>query len=154
VLIAVYIGFHLSLHLAESPIPADLHSEPFQCVAILEDIPETEEDWHPGTNGQVLDVVHPSLYCIVYGRTLAVPGAIRQVAHPIDYTPWEKSSPSHLHTAPSHQEAANEVSSEFVSNSFSWLPTDFSISPDGKGARSLGYINNIHPQSNINVLRG
>ncbi|KAJ7863870.1 hypothetical protein B0H13DRAFT_2070038 [Mycena leptocephala] len=35
-------------------------------------------DWHPGSNGKVLDLVHPSLYCIVYGRTHAyLPGKPR-----------------------------------------------------------------------------
>ncbi|KAJ7689006.1 hypothetical protein B0H17DRAFT_1296645 [Mycena rosella] len=37
----------------------------------LENVPEDAKDWHPGSNGQVLDLVHPSLYCVVYGRTHA-----------------------------------------------------------------------------------
>ncbi|KAF7361405.1 hypothetical protein MSAN_01173600 [Mycena sanguinolenta] len=40
-------------------------------VKTLEDIPEEKKDWHPGTNKQVLDLVHPSLYCVVYDRTHA-----------------------------------------------------------------------------------
>ncbi|KAJ7929028.1 hypothetical protein B0H13DRAFT_1703624, partial [Mycena leptocephala] len=37
-------------------------------VSALENVPEAEKDWHPGLDGQVLDLVHSSLYCIVYGR--------------------------------------------------------------------------------------
>lgn len=32
-------------------------------------IPENAKDWHPGSDGKVLDLVHPSLYPLVYGRT-------------------------------------------------------------------------------------
>jgi len=32
-------------------------------------IPEKSKDWHPGSDGKVLDLVHPSLYPLVYGRT-------------------------------------------------------------------------------------
>ena len=34
-------------------------------VAVLENVPDNEKDWHPGSNNQVLDLVHPSLYCFV-----------------------------------------------------------------------------------------
>ncbi len=30
-------------------------------VAILESVPDEEKDWHPGSEHQVLDLVHPSL---------------------------------------------------------------------------------------------
>ena len=33
-------------------------------------MPEDQKDWHPGSNKQVLDLVHPSLYPLVYGKTL------------------------------------------------------------------------------------
>ncbi|KAJ7031089.1 hypothetical protein C8F04DRAFT_960770, partial [Mycena alexandri] len=41
-------------------------SEPLRAaVSQLENIPDELKDWYPGSNGQVLDLVHPSLYCIV-----------------------------------------------------------------------------------------
>ena len=36
----------------------------------LEDVPDELKDWHPGSNGQVLDLVHPSLYCLHIGKSL------------------------------------------------------------------------------------
>merc|ERR1719334_2071514 len=30
---------------------------------------ESEKDFHPGSKGQVLDLVHPSLYCYIDGQT-------------------------------------------------------------------------------------
>lgn len=36
-------------------------------VAPLENVPEHQKDWRPGSNGQVLDLVHPSLFPLVCG---------------------------------------------------------------------------------------
>lgn len=70
--------------------------------------------------------MHPSLYCIVYGRTLC-----RNIDGP---------------AAPLQCDISEEEDDDYtVSKHFSWLPTDFLISQDGKDAKSLGYINNIHP---------
>lgn len=38
-------------------------------VVPLEDVPIHRRDWHPGSNETVLDLVHPSLFPVVYGRT-------------------------------------------------------------------------------------
>jgi hypothetical protein len=38
-------------------------------VKVLEDIPEIYKDYHPGSDGQVLDLVHPSLFPLIYGRS-------------------------------------------------------------------------------------
>ena len=38
-------------------------------MAELEDVPDNHKDWHLGSNGKVLDLVHPSLYPLVYGHT-------------------------------------------------------------------------------------
>ncbi|KAJ7910268.1 hypothetical protein B0H13DRAFT_2012690 [Mycena leptocephala] len=91
-------------------------------VIELERVPDEMKDWHPGSNGQVLDLVHPSLYCIVYGRTSYAdltrlePPEYEALQIPDD---WVRDRP-----VP-------------VSDSFCWLPSDFSlVSP---------YINNLHP---------
>merc|ERR1719334_2316911 len=37
---------------------------------------ESEKDFHPGSKGQVLDLVHPSLYCYVDGQSQLVDGKV------------------------------------------------------------------------------
>jgi hypothetical protein len=41
-------------------------------VKVLEDVPEIYKDYHPGSDGKVLDLVHPSLFPLIYGRTRAL----------------------------------------------------------------------------------
>ena len=54
---------------SRSLIPADLTESLVRAVSLLEDVPEEEKDWHPGSKKQVLDLVHPSLYCLVIGES-------------------------------------------------------------------------------------
>jgi len=95
-------------------------------VAPLEAVPDSERDWHPGSNGFVLNLVHPALYPIVYGRTVGqLPG-----------------SDSVTMLVPPEIEGADP---EFVSRRFQFLPSDFSVDGDGKVTLVSPYINNIHP---------
>ncbi|KAG9080567.1 hypothetical protein FRC06_006409, partial [Ceratobasidium sp. 370] len=43
---------------------AQLKAKLIAGVAKPENVPDSEKDWHPRSNGQVLDLVHPSLYPI------------------------------------------------------------------------------------------
>ena len=92
----------------------------------LEVVPDSERDWHPGSDGFVLNLVHPALYPIVFGRTVGkLPG-------------------SHSATilVPPEIKGANP---KFVSKRFQFLPSDFSVDGNGNVALISPYINNIHP---------
>lgn len=54
-------------------IPSWLRDALRAAAAPLEDVPEVHRDWHPGSNDTVLDLVHPSLFPVVYGRTRILP---------------------------------------------------------------------------------
>lgn len=112
-------------------IPAELQSRLLDEVKILREVPEEEQDWHPGSNNQVLDLVHPSMYCLQYNKSL------QKIQ--------DGSPPAKL--------ARNElmggkffIDSRFASKTSSWIPTDFVISKDGKTCKALDYINNVHPE--------
>lgn len=36
---------------------------------------QLKKDWHPGSDEKVLDLVHPSLFPLVYDRTRILPGS-------------------------------------------------------------------------------
>ncbi|KAI0717938.1 hypothetical protein C8Q72DRAFT_902417 [Fomitopsis betulina] len=101
-------------------IPANLKSELLAAIAPLESVPDLEKDWHPNSDGKVLDLVHPSLYPIVYGRTVSTSGEILE------------------------SREDDKVDSQFMSEQFQWLPSDFHIAQNGTVSLASPYINNIH----------
>src|SRR5690606_14640143 len=52
---------------SDSLIEDELRDRLAAAVRPLEEVPDAELDWHPGSDGQVLDLVHPSLFCRVRG---------------------------------------------------------------------------------------
>ena len=56
---------------SDTLIPSSLREKLLAAVAPLENIPDSEKDWRPDSDGLVLDLVDPSLYPIIIGRTLA-----------------------------------------------------------------------------------
>ncbi|MFD9981460.1 DUF4246 domain-containing protein [Streptomyces massasporeus] len=89
-------------------------------VEALEQVPEEDLDWHPGSDGQVLDLVHPSLFCLVR----EVSGAPERA--------W--------------QNPTNRYSKYEFSERFQWLPTDVDVSANGD-VDFRSYINNVHPET-------
>ncbi|MET7598268.1 MULTISPECIES: DUF4246 domain-containing protein [unclassified Streptomyces] len=96
-----------------------LRSRLREAVRVLEEVPEAEKDWHPGSDGQVLDLVHPSLFCLVRD----VSGAPERA--------W--------------QNPTNRYSKYEFSERFQWLPTDVDVS-DGGEVAFRSYVNNVHPE--------
>ncbi|WP_406364756.1 DUF4246 domain-containing protein [Streptomyces sp. NBC_00645] len=97
-----------------------LRSRLREAVQVLEQVPEAEQDWHPGSDGQVLDLVHPSLFCLVRG----VSGGPERA--------W--------------QNPTNRYSKHEFSEKFQWLPTDVDVSGDGD-VTFRSYVNNVHPET-------
>lgn len=88
-------------------------------VQVLEQVPDAERDWHPGSEGQVLDLVHPSLFCLV-----------REVSGAPEET-WRNPT--------------SRYSKYEFSEKFQWLPTDVDVRADGDVA-FRSYVNNVHPE--------
>ncbi|KIO23098.1 hypothetical protein M407DRAFT_27425 [Tulasnella calospora MUT 4182] len=136
----------------DSLISEDLRQRLLEAVKPLENVPDEQKDWHPRSDNQVLDLVHPSLYCGVYGRTLA---------DPINKdSPVQKAGdlkPLNLEDHGRHIRNPRWVANWAISDKFAWIPTDFDVAEGGKSAKTLGYINNIHPSHHselYNVIEG
>ena len=108
-------------------------------------------DYHPDSNNQVIDIVHPSLYCYVAGvsREVQVEGEPWQnfiggghvVARTIELVKPEKVG--YYDNKP-----------DYVSSSakFQWIPSEVSV--DNEGACKIeSYINNAHPQQHAPFYR-
>ncbi|MER6784175.1 DUF4246 domain-containing protein [Streptomyces sp. NPDC000658] len=105
---------------SDTLVDDELRSRLRKAVQVLEQVPEAEQDWHPGSDGQVLDLVHPSLFCLV-----------REVSGAPE-TAW--------------QNPTDRYSRYEFSEKFQWLPTDVDISDDGDVA-FRSYVNNVHPET-------
>jgi Protein of unknown function (DUF4246) len=128
-----------------------LRDELIRNVEPLENVPEEAKDWHPGSDDLVLDLVHPSLFCLAYGSTL-----VRRVsesgktslkateppAGPEDTNYWRAGRADRQYVDPA------------TSRLHQWLPTDVHIQQDGDRnftAKFLDYINNIHPMEHTKL---
>ncbi|MFB7605553.1 DUF4246 domain-containing protein [Streptomyces gardneri] len=104
---------------SDTLIDDKLESRLRAAVRVLEEVLEADRDWHPGSDGQVLDLVHPSLFCL----TREVSGAPERA--------WRN---------PTDRYAKYEFSEKFQ-----WLPTDVDVSDEGDVV-FRSYVNNVHPE--------
>ncbi|KAJ2970928.1 hypothetical protein NUW54_g12620 [Trametes sanguinea] len=122
---------------SRSLIPTELKAALISGVSALETVPDEKKDWHPGSHQQVLDLVHPSLYCLRIGRSYIRAKETNSADALRVWTQEEYlSGRPDLNFFLEHRPFA-------VSSKYQWLPTDFAVSADGK-AEPLGYINNLH----------
>jgi hypothetical protein len=86
------------------------------------------KDWHPGSEEKVLDLVHPSLYCIVFGKTHAtIDGKDTLIA-----------------VEPEPEPSRYYYNRVLTKDKFQWLPAEFHVDANGS-VKIASYINNLHP---------
>ncbi|KAJ8073542.1 hypothetical protein PM082_011818 [Marasmius tenuissimus] len=159
-------------------IPTSLADELKTAVKSLEDVPSHVKDWHPGSDEKVLDLVHPSLYPLIYGKTrvlssgsipletcLQACGDDRGVVPP-------KPDRQYLTLGLHSDEMFNGVSRgplgrpnisilhltgadreptlDYWSDSYQWLPCEVAFGDDDQ-VRVASYINNLHPEHHRNL---
>ncbi|KAL4867786.1 hypothetical protein BDV12DRAFT_112511 [Aspergillus spectabilis] len=125
-------------------IPPDLQQKLREAVKPLEDVPEQEKDYHPRSGGKVVDLVHPSLFPLVYGRTRVLRDTLIGVddcfgsegqGEPLD-VPDKVETP--------RRRGYQWGDSATYSKTFQWLPCNVEFTADGE-CRIASYINNLHP---------
>jgi hypothetical protein len=125
--------------LSDDLIDLSLSREFEQCVARLESV--TPPDFHPGSHDQVVNLIHPSLYCLRLGPQGSF--VMQQPCHDrnasLAHSLNGDGDPQPLGAA--HDDAREDQ----VSKRFAWMPTDVRVSDDGQSCRFDSYINNLHP---------
>ncbi|BGP33139.1 hypothetical protein JCM10296v2_004928 [Rhodotorula toruloides] len=123
--LACFTGIYES----DTLVSADLRDALLAGVAELEkNPPYGEPDRHPGLNEQVLDLVHPSLFPLRYGKMLV---------YDVDEAGLVSST---LFRAPEARTADHSCSEKYP-----WLPADSEVDGVGKVHMS-SYVNNVHPE--------
>ncbi|KAG6844881.1 hypothetical protein H0H87_002716 [Tephrocybe sp. NHM501043] len=133
-------------------IPKDLQEALKAAVAPLEQVPHHVKDWHPDSDNLVLDLVHPSLFPLIYGRTRILPydtigleDCIKRSGEGIVVPVPPESENGIKHQTLKHSWQRPKPTTPF-SRRFQWLPCDVDIS-DSARVRIKSYINNLHPQA-------
>lgn len=123
---------------SDTAIPAWLQDELKAAVSPLENVSPRRLDWHPGSDGKVLDLVHPSLFPLVYGQTRILPS--QEVASLEDCI--SRCGEGVALPIPPQEEALIETNNVIYGNQlknlfsrkFQWLPCEVDIS-GSDGAR-------------------
>ncbi|KAF9520691.1 hypothetical protein BS47DRAFT_1286740 [Hydnum rufescens UP504] len=129
---------------SDTAIPIWLQGELKASVVPLKNIPARYLDWHPGSGHKVLDLVHPSLFPLVYGQTRILPSP--EVTNLEDCI--SRCCEGNVLPIPPEKDRLVFGSGEpLFSRRFQWLPCDVDISSDN-GVRITSCINNLHPSEN------
>ncbi|KAI1366480.1 hypothetical protein F5Y08DRAFT_133372 [Xylaria arbuscula] len=100
-------------------------------------------DWHPGTDEKVLNLVHPSLYPLVYNSTKGFPDEVVGVTDAIDK--WAgKGTVIRVDENGTDYDEPRYVPKDYWSENFQWLPSNVRLQDDGS-VKFTSYINNLHP---------
>jgi hypothetical protein len=115
-------------------------------------------DWHPGTKEMVQDLVHPSMYPMVYERTrvlkeeaVGVADAIEKWAGKGEIVPKDTWTPSNEDRY-RYNVGSGEVPPNFWSDTYQWLPANVAFQDDGS-VKFTSYINNLHPNKYPGIYR-
>ncbi|KAI0427009.1 hypothetical protein F5Y09DRAFT_45309 [Xylaria sp. FL1042] len=128
---------------SDSVIPSSLLDLLKARVKPLEDVPDHQKDWHPRSDGKVLDLLHPSLFPMVYGTSRVLPYGkvpLRSCAKfsgngetyaMSKTTSWDQGEPA-------------------LVGSTQWLPSDIAWGP-ADCTQITSYINNLHPDDHADL---
>lgn len=136
---------------SDTAVPSELQHALQEAARPLEEVPAEKRDYHPHSDNKVIDLVHPSLFPVIYGKSkiltdktmdrdncLASIGQGETLAVP----------PAEQATLPGYRSDAyswENVNVNPFSRKFQWLPCDVELT-DNNGCRIVSYINNLHPQ--------
>ncbi|KAG2389332.1 hypothetical protein C9374_013892 [Naegleria lovaniensis] len=117
--------FSGEIEIEDDLIPLELKERLKAQLSRLENVPEEKKDWHPGSNHQVLDLIHPSLYC--YVENVSVSDKAMEAEKPKTDHYWWRPQPAE---------------EKPKTNRCQWLPVEFEIEDD-EVSRIASYINNL-----------
>ncbi|OBS18954.1 hypothetical protein FPOA_10678 [Fusarium poae] len=137
---------------ADGYIDQSLHQRLQAAFAKLKMEQKDDPDWHPNTNDMVQNLVHPSLYPLVYGRSRVFREEVVGVEDAIDR--WSgkgevipKKDDWSVDMDRSHYDTGiggGRVHDSYWSENYQWLPSNV-IFQDDLTAKFTSYINGLHP---------
>jgi hypothetical protein len=153
-----------SIAKSDSVVSAELHSALQNSFPRLQADQASDPDWHPNTNDIVQDLVHPSMYPLVYGRSPFHPQEVVGVEDAIDKwagkgeiiprrPEWDEEPAQRSNNQGSRFGGFDRyemaigglgIHKSYWSTIYQWLPANLAFTEDG-GVKFSSYINNLHP---------
>ncbi|KAH8897403.1 hypothetical protein GQ53DRAFT_887855 [Thozetella sp. PMI_491] len=116
-------------------------------------------DWHPNSGDKVQDLVHPSMYPLVFGRSkvfadelVGVEDAIDKWAGKGEVIPKEVLGASSEEAKMREAMGGDVVPATMWSDTYQWLPANLEFQENGK-VKFTSYINNLHPNRHPEIYR-
>ncbi|KAJ4114702.1 hypothetical protein NW760_001625 [Fusarium oxysporum] len=132
---------------SDALLPNELTQRLRAAAALLEDVPGSQRDWHPGSDEKVLDLVHPSLWPLVFGRSRIISDKHITLDKCLDHCGSGKVIPEpkrpHLRMPDGLRSFTEDNDKRALSLRYQWLPCDVDLA--GGRPRIKSYINNLHP---------
>ena len=138
------IDANAAVFVSDTLVDHQLRQQLMTAAATLEAVPDAQKDWHPGSGNKVLDLVHPSLYSLVYGRSRVLEDkkVPRRGAALHTGKGLQTLAPQIMHDESGVWDIKSEV---LYSRNFQWLPCDIAFRPKN-GVEITSYINNLQPE--------
>ncbi|KAL8284851.1 hypothetical protein RB600_009335 [Gaeumannomyces tritici] len=150
--IVVTLDLGASVAKSDMLVTPELHAELQASFAKLKADQASAPDWHPKTDEKVQNLVHPSMYPLVYGRTRVLRQEVVGVADAIDLWAGKGDILPKGAVAAAANPYFSSMPDDFWSDTFQWLPSNVAFHDDG-GVRFTSYINNLHPQKYPHIYR-
>ncbi|KAL2835816.1 hypothetical protein BJY01DRAFT_65957 [Aspergillus pseudoustus] len=128
---------------SDTIIPKELQQQLIDTVKPLEDVSEEEKDYHPRSDNKVVDLVHPSLFPLIYGRTRVLPDKLITVDDCFLSVGQGEVTKVQEEVAVGYEYSRRRGHSAY-STKFQWLPCNVNFTGDGE-CKIVSYINNLHP---------
>ena len=107
------------------------------------------KDWHPNSDNQVLNLVHPSLFPLVYGSSRVLTVGQTSLATPLASDSSTEISQGDQHVDPTRGRKYCIPEMKYkglFSTRYQWLPCEVAFEGDaGANVRITSYVNNLHP---------
>ncbi|KAI1504770.1 hypothetical protein F5X99DRAFT_370922 [Biscogniauxia marginata] len=138
---------------SDSILTPELAKSLQDAIKTLEDVPQELKDWHPNSNEQVLDLVHPSLWPLTYGRSRVLQDRTIGVEDALAHCGMgtKLRSPAKSETNYFINNVWNPMGVSVLSNKFQWLPCDVNLDPSTGKVKISSYINNLHPEEHAHL---
>lgn len=135
-------------------IKTALRDELLVGVQPLLDVEDKLKDWHPNSGQKVLNLVHPSLFPLVYGRTQVLEHGHVGLLDCLDACGRGEIPPEQIPEVKQERYGRWGIAQTEVrfSSRFQWLPADVKfVGTTGTDVEITSYINNLFPAHHLGL---